>query len=400
LLPIIREGYLADIRVFQVRLATDLQGVHTSGGDFVEGELGAALLDANAPEHAADAYLEQADGRGRRGDGRRVHRRRRAAEAVSGGTPLDERCAIIARLREGETRVGHRSVLTEGFDEPLVDCIVIARPTKSRPLYVQMAGRGAGCTRASRSSSSWTWLRRPAATSSCPRRACSGCRLGRSPSGRSYRRSNGASARKRSERSRALIARGGRAAAAGMGAGRLRVRHFTRLGRHARLLPAPNGSWAVVRQVDAERRLVARPWTSDTRRVSRRISRASLALSTWWIRGLPGDRNRRRTNSLYWLRVHVIQLRRGLTKGEASELIVQANEGAARATTGTSPTTKICATCARRRATHRRPRLHTIGVFTEDPDEAGYDALYYTVGLTRSSTTSRLDHFEAVTHVS
>src|SRR5690606_24765306 len=33
-------------------------------------------------------------------------------------------------------------VLTEGFDEPSVECVVIARPTKSKPLYLQMIGRG------------------------------------------------------------------------------------------------------------------------------------------------------------------------------------------------------------------------------------------------------------------
>jgi hypothetical protein len=33
-------------------------------------------------------------------------------------------------------------VLTEGYDEPRTDCIVVARPTKSRALYTQMVGRG------------------------------------------------------------------------------------------------------------------------------------------------------------------------------------------------------------------------------------------------------------------
>lgn len=33
-------------------------------------------------------------------------------------------------------------LLTEGYDEPSVDCIVILRPTKSRALYAQMVGRG------------------------------------------------------------------------------------------------------------------------------------------------------------------------------------------------------------------------------------------------------------------
>jgi hypothetical protein len=34
-------------------------------------------------------------------------------------------------------------VLTEGFDEPSVDCIMVGRPTTSLPLYMQMVGRGA-----------------------------------------------------------------------------------------------------------------------------------------------------------------------------------------------------------------------------------------------------------------
>jgi type I site-specific restriction endonuclease len=33
-------------------------------------------------------------------------------------------------------------VLTEGFDLPLVDCVIMARPTQSRALYVQCLGRG------------------------------------------------------------------------------------------------------------------------------------------------------------------------------------------------------------------------------------------------------------------
>jgi ATP-dependent helicase IRC3 len=66
-----------------------------------------------------------------------------AAEALDGTTPLNERHDILARLHSGETRVVcNCAVLTEGFDEPSVECIVIARPTKSKPLYVQMVGRG------------------------------------------------------------------------------------------------------------------------------------------------------------------------------------------------------------------------------------------------------------------
>jgi hypothetical protein len=66
-----------------------------------------------------------------------------AAEALDGTTPLDERRDILHRLHTGETQVVcNCAVLTEGFDEPSIDCIVIARPTKSKPLCIQMVGRG------------------------------------------------------------------------------------------------------------------------------------------------------------------------------------------------------------------------------------------------------------------
>jgi ATP-dependent helicase IRC3 len=66
-----------------------------------------------------------------------------AAEALDGTTPVDERRARLRRLKSGETRVlANCGVLTEGFDEPSVDCIIIARPTKSATLFTQMVGRG------------------------------------------------------------------------------------------------------------------------------------------------------------------------------------------------------------------------------------------------------------------
>jgi hypothetical protein len=65
------------------------------------------------------------------------------AEAADGETPLELRRELLARFHRGETRVvSNCGVLVEGFDEASVNCIIIARPTKSRPLYIQMVGRG------------------------------------------------------------------------------------------------------------------------------------------------------------------------------------------------------------------------------------------------------------------
>ena len=65
------------------------------------------------------------------------------AEHVDGTTPQGDREAILGRLASGETEfVSNCQVLTEGFDLPDLGCIVLARPTKSFGLYLQMIGRG------------------------------------------------------------------------------------------------------------------------------------------------------------------------------------------------------------------------------------------------------------------
>jgi DNA repair protein RadD len=65
------------------------------------------------------------------------------AEHIDGSTPKPDRDAALARLRSGETElITNCMVLTEGYDEPAVGCIVLARPTKQLGLFRQMAGRG------------------------------------------------------------------------------------------------------------------------------------------------------------------------------------------------------------------------------------------------------------------
>lgn len=146
-------GFLCDLRAMQIHVEADFGALRTRGGDVDEGQAGQMLLDASAPEHIAKALLEHAPGR------RTIvftptvatayevavwcQKAGLRAEAVDGTTPTDLRRGILRRLSTGETQVvANCGVLTEGFDEPSVSCIVMARPTKSRPLYVQMVGRG------------------------------------------------------------------------------------------------------------------------------------------------------------------------------------------------------------------------------------------------------------------
>lgn len=65
------------------------------------------------------------------------------AEFVTGGTPKEYRRKVFDAFAKNQlqflTNVG---VATEGFDDPGIEVVVMARPTKSRCLYTQMCGRG------------------------------------------------------------------------------------------------------------------------------------------------------------------------------------------------------------------------------------------------------------------
>lgn len=65
-----------------------------------------------------------------------------AAAHLDGTMPIPEREGILSAWRNrGLTVVSNCQILTEGFDYPELSCCVLARPTKSVALYLQMAGR-------------------------------------------------------------------------------------------------------------------------------------------------------------------------------------------------------------------------------------------------------------------
>ncbi|MHB1525033.1 MAG: DEAD/DEAH box helicase [Candidatus Dormibacteria bacterium] len=153
LVEMMREGYLADLRAVQVSITADLDKVTLTHGDFAAEALGKAMREAAAPELVARAYKDFAPNRRALIFTPTValaHETAAAmtasgvtASALDGTTPIDERRGVLAQLRQGGLQaLANCAVLTEGFDEPSIDCIVMARPTKSRQLYLQMVGRG------------------------------------------------------------------------------------------------------------------------------------------------------------------------------------------------------------------------------------------------------------------
>lgn len=152
ILQMIAEGYLVDVRAMAISSDVDLGNVAVRNGDYSDGDLGSAIEDSGAIEAAAAAYKRYAaDRRGvaftptiatSQQLAAELNRVGIVAEHLDGGTPRAERKAILARLHAGTTQVvTNAQVLTEGFDEPAVSCVLMLRPTKSTGMFVQMVGR-------------------------------------------------------------------------------------------------------------------------------------------------------------------------------------------------------------------------------------------------------------------
>lgn len=130
----------------------DLAGVRQSRGDYQAGDLGEALEDSHALSQIAAAYRQHASDRPgvvftptvatAHGAAKELEALGIRSAVVTGETPREERATIFADYAAGRVQVlANCMVLTEGWDAPHASCAVIARPTASQPLYVQMVGR-------------------------------------------------------------------------------------------------------------------------------------------------------------------------------------------------------------------------------------------------------------------
>ena len=145
----IKEGFLSPIKAQTIPLKLDLTEVGTQAGDFKTSDLGTAL----------EPYLYQiADEMKKYCDGRKtvvflplvktsqkfcniLNENGFKAAEINGNS--DNRSEILNDFNSGKYNVICNSMLlTEGWDCPSVDCVVVLRPTKVRSLYCQMVGRG------------------------------------------------------------------------------------------------------------------------------------------------------------------------------------------------------------------------------------------------------------------
>ena len=145
----IREGYLSPIKALTIPLQLDLSGVSMQSGDFKAGDIATAL----------DPYLYQiADEMEKYCKDRKtvvflplvktsqkfkdiLNEKGFCAAEVNGESR--DRAEVLEAFDRGDYNVLCNSMLlTEGWDCPSVDCVIVLRPTKVRSLYSQMVGRG------------------------------------------------------------------------------------------------------------------------------------------------------------------------------------------------------------------------------------------------------------------
>lgn len=145
----IKSGYLSPIKALTIPLKLDLSNVKQQAGDFSTKDLGTAL----------DPYLEQiAEEMKKQCFNRKtvvflplvktsqkfrdiLNKHGFKAAEVNGESA--DREQVLRDYEEGKYNVLCNSMLlTEGWDCPSVDCVIVLRPTKVRALYSQMVGRG------------------------------------------------------------------------------------------------------------------------------------------------------------------------------------------------------------------------------------------------------------------
>lgn len=145
----IKEGYLSPIKAVTIPLKLDLSGVGTQSGDFKASDIDTALdpylyqiareMKKYCQDRKTVVFLPLVKTSQKFRD--ILNENSFNAAEINGNS--SDRAEILEDFDEGKYNVLCNSMLlTEGWDCPSVDCVIILRPTKIRGLYCQMVGRG------------------------------------------------------------------------------------------------------------------------------------------------------------------------------------------------------------------------------------------------------------------
>lgn len=149
----IDQGYLCKPTGCRVVTDIDFSKVEVEGGDFAQSALARVMNTPEISQTIVSSYQEKAAGRKTIAFATSIEHSVALAEqfrhngifasAIHSGLSIDVQKDLKKKFRNGDIEVlVNPLLLCEGFDEPSISCVIVARPTKSAGLYQQMAGRG------------------------------------------------------------------------------------------------------------------------------------------------------------------------------------------------------------------------------------------------------------------
>jgi len=148
----IEDSWLVEPKAIKILNDLDLSAVQTTGGDFEAASLAEVLDTPDMHQLVVDSYLQNGRGRKTIAFGCTVkhainlskcfNENNIKADVIYGDMPKADREEVLGRYANGDIEaLCNCSVLTEGFDAPQTSCVIIARPTQSIGLFMQMCGR-------------------------------------------------------------------------------------------------------------------------------------------------------------------------------------------------------------------------------------------------------------------
>jgi DNA repair protein RadD len=148
---LIEQGYLVDVDIYAPS-EPDLSAVKVVAGDYHEGQLGEAVDKPTLIGDIVQQWKKHAYGKQTIAFAVNIPHSQHIVEEFQKANvsavhidytmAYEDKNAIIQRFKDGEfTVLCNCALLSEGFDAPATECMILARPTKSLARYIQMAGR-------------------------------------------------------------------------------------------------------------------------------------------------------------------------------------------------------------------------------------------------------------------
>lgn len=149
----IKDGYLSDIQARRIDIGINLDGVKVTAGDFAAQAISDVMCKDEVMQVIFEKWSEYAinrktiafccDVNHAKEMSAYFSRQGISAAWISGEMDSDTRKHTLKQYSKGNIQyLCNCMILTEGWDEPAVDCVVMARPTSSQVLYSQAIGRG------------------------------------------------------------------------------------------------------------------------------------------------------------------------------------------------------------------------------------------------------------------